>query len=118
MQALSGEARRIKGRTKSGLIAGSLMLQGEAQKLTPVDTGNLRGSAFPSIQEMSGAVEETKNRVSITIGFNAEYAAAVHENLEIRFRNGTAKFLSKAVENNRERFFEIVRGYVNDDRSG
>jgi len=32
--------------TKDGMIAGALLLQRESQKITPVDTGNLKASAF------------------------------------------------------------------------
>jgi len=38
--------KRIPGATQQGLIAAGLILQAEAQKLTPVASGNLRASAF------------------------------------------------------------------------
>lgn len=34
------------GSIVDGLVIGGLFLQGESQKLVPVDTGNLKGSAF------------------------------------------------------------------------
>ena len=43
---MSREIKRIPGVTQQGLIAAGLILQAEAQRLTPVASGNLRASAF------------------------------------------------------------------------
>lgn len=43
---LHGEIRKIKFRSKKGLIKAGLIIQREAQQLCPVDTGNLKAGAF------------------------------------------------------------------------
>lgn len=54
-----------------GLVKGGLFLQRESQKIVPVDTGNLRSSAFTR--------KLTWDHVKV--GYTASYAAFVHENL-------------------------------------
>lgn len=58
----------------------------EAKRITPVDTGALRASGYT--QTMSGP-----EGVEIGIGFSANYALYVHENLEAHHDVGQAKFL-------------------------
>lgn len=55
-----------------GLKRGGLFLQRESMKQVPVDLGNLRASGFTR-SEKSGIDTE------VTVGYTAEYAAAVHE---------------------------------------
>lgn len=43
---MRNQIKRIPGATAQGLISAGLILQAEAQKLTPVASGNLRASAF------------------------------------------------------------------------
>lgn len=69
-------------------------LMRKAQQRTPVDTGALRDS-----YELHGPKEE-RDEVSVTItvgGPEAPYAAAVHENQEIRHASGRSKFLESTV---------------------
>ena len=69
---LSDAISNIKGNVKSGVSAGGQLIKGEAQKLTPVDEGTLRLSAF---SKQTG----TDDSPRATVGYTAEYAAAVHE---------------------------------------
>ena len=39
------------GNTKLALVAAGMRLQAESQKLVPVDTGNLKGSAFTEVEK-------------------------------------------------------------------
>jgi hypothetical protein len=55
-----------------GLKKAGLMLQAESQRLVPVETGNLRASAF------TRAVGQGIKTV-VTVGYTAFYAAMVHE---------------------------------------
>lgn len=88
-----------------GLKSGGLLLQREAQKITPVDTSNLRGGA--RTRKLSGSGFDA----DIVVEFLAEYAVFVHEDLEARHAEGTsAKFLEKpARQKRREILAEIVR---------
>ena len=58
-----------------GLKRAGLFLQRESQLLVPVDTGNLKGSAFTRSFYKGTATE-------VYVGYTAEYAVYVHENLE------------------------------------
>lgn len=66
------EMDKRRGLTKIGLF-----VKGAAQKNVPVDTGNLRSSAF---SKLSSSMKE------VVIGFTAKYAIWVHENLEQKLK--------------------------------
>ena len=97
--------------TNSMLRAG-MMIEGESNKMTPVDTGTLRATSF--------AQPTGKN--AIQVGYTADYAAEVHESpmtLKGKPRNkgtgkgfywdsGENKFLRKAFDNNHAEFTRIV----------
>lgn len=59
-----------------GMKKCGLVLQAMAQKIVPVDTGNLRASAFTYVGPMDG------QHITVVVGFLAEYAVYVHENLD------------------------------------
>lgn len=59
-----------------GVKKAGLMLQRESQKLVPVETGNLKASAF------TRAVGKGWN-TQVRVGYTAHYAVYVHENREI-----------------------------------
>ena len=71
LTTLNQKVREIPLRSKSGMIKAGLIVQREAQKLTPVDLGNLRASAFTvwsgggSGAEPPTFVGDTKGRVNI-----------------------------------------------------
>jgi len=80
---------------------------GEAQVLCPVDTGALKASAT--------ATDPVDNNALITqeIGFNTNYAAAVHERLDVHHPNGQAKFLETAMRANAAKFSDYVIAEIN-----
>lgn len=43
---LNRELKKIQGKTTAGLLEAALLIRGESQRLTPVDTGNLRASPY------------------------------------------------------------------------
>lgn len=59
-----------------GLKEAGLYLQRESQKIVPVHTGDLKGSAFT--RNVGGAGFDT----DIIVGYTAGYAVYVHEDLE------------------------------------
>lgn len=61
-----------------GLKRGGLLLQKESQKIVPVDKGPLKASAFTRNVGGSGF------KTDIIVGYTADYAVYVHENLEAR----------------------------------
>lgn len=107
IQAQMAMARRA-ALTKIGVI-----IKADAVRKAPVDTGNLRNSAYYE-------VENDKVR----IGFSAAYAAFVHENIEEKLRgqprsggtgrgnywdSGGSKFLENAVKENQDRIIEELK---------
>jgi hypothetical protein len=71
-------------------IAGLAML-GDAHQLCPVDTGFLQSTATDVPAAVVG------QSIKKVIGFNADYAAAVHENLTAHHKEGQAKYLEEAM---------------------
>lgn len=96
------------------------MIADEAWQRAPVDTGNLRDSVFmedtttgdyfsgydeaPEKWRLTAheiqqrPVPKTQTRHEVIVGFTAEYAEEVHEDLETRHEHGEAKFLENAVD--------------------
>ena len=71
-----------------GLGKAALVLKGATQRVVPIDLGNLRSSAF--VRKI-GAGFKTR----MIVGYSADYAVYVHENLNAMHKEGTrAKFLS------------------------
>ena len=98
---LNREIRDMKNRTELGMLKGAQVARGEAMRLTPVDTGNLKGSyEVSSDQNLSGPRAAVAN--------HADYAPYVHENLEAMHKNGTAKFLEKAILNNTDEILKAI----------
>lgn len=82
---------------------------GDAQQITPVKTGALQASGT------AGAVEiEGTGNIKAVLGFNTDYAAAVHERLDVHHEApGQAKFLETAIRNNQTKLAPFVgRGLI------
>lgn len=90
MARLNAEIEKIEGRTKAGLWEAALMVRREAQKLCPVDTGNLKASAYT-------LAYQTPEGPGAEVGFTASYAAAVHE-INANYTVGEWKFLETALK--------------------
>lgn len=72
---MNREIDAIEGRTMGGLFEAGLEIQAASQKKTPVDTGNLKGSAYTR-----------RGRKGVEIGYTAAYAASVHEMVEQKLK--------------------------------
>ncbi len=127
--------------TKAGLVQSGLLIQREAQLNCPIDMGNLRASAY-TVWSNTGKMSnprfkddttsdvdtarmkmdhtlavaeqgmEAMGKTKVSVGFSAYYALYVHENLEARHSNGTAKFLEKAVLDNTHKILTITSATV------
>ena len=104
LQNLNKQIGQIQGANEQGLRAAALVVQREAQKKTPVDTGNLKNSAYTD--------SEGGKHPAAVIGYQAAYAPFVHEDLEARHTNGEAKFLEKALNENQGRILKIVQRHA------
>ena len=86
----------------NGIIAAGLYVQRMSQKIVPVDFGNLKNSSFT---RHVGKGAWTR----MYVGYTADYALYVHENLEARHKKGqTAKFLERPLREHRKRIFGII----------
>lgn len=85
---------------------GQVPVLSNAQAMTPVDTGFLVASAVEEPARISG---ET---ITKQVGFNAEYAAAVHENLTAQHGQGQAKFLEESMRRAAPEFGPAVAAAV------
>ena len=86
----------------AGLKAGGLFLQRESQLIVPVDLGNLINSAFTRAE---GEGVDTE----VEVGYTAEYAVYVHENLDARHEPGKqAKYLEQPAREKRAEILKIV----------
>jgi hypothetical protein len=94
-----------EGGVAKGLLAVGLLIQRRAQLKTPVEYGNLRGSAFA--RQVPGGLQ-------VQVGFSAVYARAVHEKTAEKLRGqprrsglgtywnpGESEFLLKALTETR-----------------
>lgn len=83
----------------AGLLEAGLQVQRVAQERTPVDTSNLKNSAFT----------RKEGEMSVLVGFSAAYAVYVHEDMEARHTIGQAKFLESALRDNRDAILRIIQ---------
>jgi hypothetical protein len=86
-----------------GCLRGGLFLQGESQRIVPVDTGNLKNGA------------RTRNiggqgyKADVVVEYLAEYAVAVHENLQASHKSGKrAKYLEEPARLFRKEIIGII----------
>jgi hypothetical protein len=86
-----------------GLKKAALLLQAEAQKRCPVDTGDLRESAFT---RKIGSV----TRIVYQVGFSQSYAVYVHEMLDTNFKVGQAKYLEEPYLLILDELHGLIRG--------
>ena len=64
---------------RRGLIVGGLALQRWSQLLVPVDTGNLKNSAFTRAEGVGLSTV-------VLVGYTAKYALYVHESIEMKLK--------------------------------
>lgn len=130
---LSAAIGKIEGGTQAGVLAAALHERGEAQKLTPVDEGNLKNSAYTvskSVTQqdasfqgddtqklMSGhmtSVSKSKSKVITSrmpmaiIGFSAFYAVFVHE-INKNYNVGQWKYLETVLIRDRKLILDTIR---------
>lgn len=103
---LNKEIGRINKNALKGLTNALLAVQETAVPLTPLDKNVLR----PSIYTRIISIFETE--IVGEIGYTAEYAPFVHENLENQHPIGQAKFLEEALRINQQRIVAEIDGAI------
>lgn len=97
------ERRAAAGMTKALVLGAS-----EASVFTPIDTSTLLNSQYRLVQKDG-------HRIVGTIGYTAEYAAAVHDpDNKQNFRRPTAQkeFLKKGLEQAEPNIRAVLRGSI------
>ncbi len=90
-------------RAERGLKLAGTFVQGQSQKIVPVDTANLKGGAFTRNIGGKGF------KADVIVGYVADYAVYVHENLDARHKKGKqAKYLESVVRKDRSEIFRII----------
>lgn len=111
---LNAEIGGIKNRGLDGLLESGLKIEAASNNRAPRDFGNLVGSSYTR--------KAQDGSMSVEVGYGASYAAAVHENLEMKLKGeprssgrgvywwpkGEAKFLEKTVRENEKAIVQIV----------
>ncbi len=86
-----------------GLKQAGIFVQARSQRIVPVDTANLKGGAFTRNVGGTGA------KADVVVGYVADYAVYVHENLDAHHKPGKqAKYLEFVVRNYRKEIFDII----------
>ena len=141
MRNLNKELGKISNKSLEGMIDAAITIRRSMESTpptTPVDLGNLRASFFTvtskgGTPEGSGAsfkgdksaklssshasvINNEKAKITgkapkVTLGYTANYAAAVHENVEAKNWNrpgSGAKFLENAISRNKKEILASV----------
>lgn len=106
MHNINKELESIKGRTAKGMILAAIHVRRDMDKTEPkipVDTGKLRASWFA--ENVKGS-----HGPAVLMGFSANYAVWVHENMEATFnRQGSGpKFFQDSLLRNRNEIIKII----------
>lgn len=97
------EVRAIKMRGAAGMVKAALIVKRRSMQLTPVDTGNLKGSAYTAI-----SASLIKNPVA-EIGYTASYALYVHEMDKVHKPPTQWKFLETALKEKEREALEAIK---------
>lgn len=117
---LNNQIQLIEGDVRSGVLEAVINVLGESLPETPIDTGNLRNSAY--IDDARGgnlAIGDKNGTVIIknlnlrtdyaTVGYRSNYALAVHEiNKNYRAPGTSWKFLEKALKRTFRSILSII----------
>jgi hypothetical protein len=98
---LNKEVQKIENRTQGGVREALLQVKRDALPMTPIKTGNLRGSCYTNTFKLpQGPAGE--------IGYEASYAPFVHE-IDKEYTVGHWKFLEYALKMNYYKILDIIR---------
>lgn len=100
---------KVKNGSMKGLIESAIIIRRSMDKESPkipVDTSNLRASWFTTPLPTASAVR---------LGFTANYATFVHENMEANYKREGAgsKFLEAALIRNKLKIIQTIKSNVN-----
>ena len=114
MRNLNDQINGIKDRSMAGLLEAGLKIEARSNQRVPREYGNLAGSSYARKAQDGG--------MAVEIGYTAEYALYVHEDLEMSLKgearpsglgvywgpNGENKFLEKTLRENADLIVKII----------
>lgn len=102
---LDGRPARTKEEINIAVEKTALLVQGEAKRRTPVDTGRLKTSIKKKTfkRELAGEVFT-----------EVRYAIPVHENLRARHTTGEAKYLERAAKQSVPKINKFFKDAINN----
>ena len=103
LKNLNKAIAEIEGGTRAGMRKATLLIRRKSVEITPIDTGNLRGSAFTEVFE-----DKSNNKISGVIGYTAAYAPFVHE-IPKNYNEGVVGFLRKALMENQDKVLDLIK---------
>ena len=115
LKNLNLEINGIKNRSFDGLLEAGLKIEAASNNRAPRDLGNLVGSSYTR--------KAQDGSLSVEVGYTAEYAVYVHENLEMKLKGeprasgrgvywgpkGESKFLEKTIRENESEIVKIIQ---------
>jgi len=107
---------------RRGLDEAGEQLLGDAQQLAPLGGGSHSPhDPAPGTLQGSGTAEPAElvdGQLVKVIGFNTEYAAVQHEDLDFGHDQGQAKYLETAMRNGQDKMMEHIAGRVKEQWGG
>lgn len=117
------EIGKVKTLAQAGLLEAALKIMNRSMKLVPVLFGNLRASAYVrTAQDLTrpdpanlvdkdneAIPSDELGEIGVELGYSANYALYVHENLEAHHDDGEAKFLESVIIENQQEIIEIIK---------
>lgn len=114
MRNLNEQINGIKDRSVAGLLEAGLKIEARSNQRVPREYGNLAASSYARKAQDGG--------MAVEIGYTAEYALYVHEDLEMSLKgeprpsglgvywgpNGENKFLEKTLRENQDLIVQII----------
>jgi len=89
----------LPGVKRKALNAAGIEVSGKAIELAPRDTSRLKSSI----------THELVSESEVHVGTNVEYAIYVHEDLQAFHREGQAKYISEAIEQEENNVRQLVK---------
>lgn len=123
LQNINREIEGKKKATMAGLLAFGNVVLGEAKRRVPREYGNLVGSGYA--RKAADGKKDSKPKVEV--GFSADYALWVHENVEMKLKGkprpsgkgkywgpkGEARYLVNALNAKQKDAADIIAAYAN-----
>lgn len=112
--SLNREIEALKRRSVEGFLAAGRIIEQGARDMVPIHSGELRDSSYTKISDDDPNVVE--------VGFSAEYASIIHQDDDMKLEgeprrdgdgeywgpDGTADFLTKSIEENRDAALQAI----------